>query len=193
MQEPFKRIRRFFFEVREKREIEKAQEIIDSDDPRLSMPSFIFINIIKKLIENEHGLVNFDPTSKVVFIGGGPLPLTPIFLSLFYGVKSFSIEIIPEVAILSRRVIDKLGLTPQIDVVVGDETCVENLDYNVVMVAALAEPKERVFSNIRKQVDYSNPIIYRTYTGMRAIRYAPIPEKVLQGFRTVKIIQANGM
>lgn len=58
--------------------------------------------------------------------------------------------------------IDKLGLTPQIEVVVGDETQLEDLDYNVVIVAALAEPKERVFSNLRKMVDYSIPIIYRT-------------------------------
>ena len=128
MQKPLERIRQFFLEVGEKREMDKAQEILDSSDPWLCMRSFHFYKRYRKLIENEHHLVNFDSNSKVIFIGGGPLPLTLIFLSLFYGVISTSIEIIPQVALLSRKVIDKLVLTSQIEVVVG-ETRLKDLDY----------------------------------------------------------------
>ena len=60
------------------------------------------------------------------------------------------------------------------------------------MVAALAELKEQVFKNIRKQVDHSIPIIYRTYTGMRTIRYAPMNREVLNGFRTVDMVRPTG-
>lgn len=56
-----------------------------------------------------------------------------------------SIEIIPEIAALSNKILKKLGLGSHISVAVGDETQLSHLDYDVVMVAALAEPKERVF------------------------------------------------
>ena len=37
------------------------------------------------------------------------------------------------------------------------------------MVAAFAEPKERVFSNIWDVVSEKTPVLYRTYTGMRCV------------------------
>jgi len=77
-------------------------------------------------------------------------------------------------------------------VVVGDETQLNNLDYDVVMVAALAEPKERVFENVKKQIDPSIPVIYRTYMGMRAILYAPVTEDVLRGFKIENMALPTG-
>lgn len=185
-------IRKFYVGVAERLEVEKAQEILQSPDPWGMLESFYFFDRYQKLIQNEHGLVNFTPGERVVFIGGGPLPLTSILQSKFYGVHGISIEIIPEIAALSEKIIEKLGLSSQIDVVVGDETRLGHLDYGVVMVAALAEPKKRVFENIRKQVDSSVPIIYRTYTGMRAILYAPVTEEVLKGFKKVDMVLPTG-
>lgn len=75
---------------------------------------------------------------------------------------SISIEILPEVALLSEKVIRRLDLTNQIKVVTGDETSLESLDFDAVVISALAEPKERVFMNIRNLVDNHIPIIYRT-------------------------------
>jgi len=185
-------IRKFYVDVTEKLEIEKAHEILKSNDPWGTLESFYFFDRYKKLIQNEHELVNFTKGERVAFIGGGPLPLTSILQSRFYGVQGSSIEIIPEIAALSEKIIEKLGLSSHIKVVVGDETQISHLDYDVVMVAALAEPKKRVFENIRKQVDHSIPILYRTYTGMRAILYAPVTEEVLKGFKIVDIVLPTG-
>jgi hypothetical protein len=185
-------IRKFYVNVAERLEIEKAQEILQSDNPWGTLESFYFFDRYKKLIQNEYRLVNFIQGENVVFIGGGPLPLTSILQSRFYGVQGISIEIIPEIAALSKKIIEKLGLSSQIDVVVGDETQLSHLNYNVVMVAALAEPKKKVFENIKKQVDHSIPIIYRTYTGMRAILYAPVTEEVLKGFKKEGMVLPTG-
>ena len=35
-----------------------------------------------------------------------------------------------------------------VEIVVGDETTIQDLEYDILMVAALAEPKDRVFTNI---------------------------------------------
>ena len=192
MQEPLKLIRRFFFEVGESREMDKAHEVLQSSDPWSTIQSFHFYNRYQKLIQNENQLVNFNSSKKVAFVGGGPLPLTPIFLNELYNVQSSSIEIIPDTALLSEKLIKKLNLTEQINIITGDETSLENIEFDVVVVAALAEPKGRVFKNIKKLVEYNTPIIYRTYTGMRAIRYVPMDEGVLDGFKTIDTVEPKG-
>ena len=101
-------------------------------------------------------------------------------------------EIIPEVAELSRKVIKKLGLESEIEVVQGDETALKDIDYTVVMVAALAEPKERVFANLWDIVDTVTPVLYRTYTGMRAILYSPVTERATRGFHKEVMILPTG-
>ncbi|MEL7668901.1 nicotianamine synthase family protein [Methanobacterium sp.] len=185
-------IREFYIDIAERLEVEKAQEILQSHDPWKTLESFYFFDHYQKLIQNEHGLIPFVPGEKIVFIGGGPLPLTLIMLHKFYGIHGISIEIIPEIAALSKEIIKKLRLDQYIDVVVGDETYLSHLEYDVVMVAALAEPKERVFKNIRKQIDQSIPVIYRTYMGMRAILYAPVTEDVLKGFKRENMVLPTG-
>ncbi|OPY29987.1 MAG: Nicotianamine synthase protein [Methanobacterium sp. PtaU1.Bin242] len=118
--------------------------------------------------------------------------MTLILFNKLYGSHCVSVEIQPEVAELSRQVLEKLGLESEIEVVEGDETSIKGIDYTVVMVAALAEPKERVFTNLWETVDTITPIIYRTYTGMRAILYSPVTEKATRGFHKEVMILPTG-
>ena len=67
-----------------------------------------------------------------------------------------------------------------------------DLDYDILMVAAFAEPKERVFSNIWDVVSEKTPVLYRTYTGMRAILYSPVTEKDTRGFHKEVMLLPTG-
>lgn len=185
-------IRKFYVHLGTRLETEMAAEILKSQDPWDDLKSYHFYNRYEGLIKNESKLVNFSPEQKVIFIGGGPLPLTLIFLYQLYKTRGISIEIIPEVAELSRQVINKLGLQSQIEVIEGDEKSIKDIDYTVVMVAALAEPKERVFANLWEIVDTLTPVIYRTYTGMRAILYSPVTEKATRGFHKEVMVLPTG-
>jgi hypothetical protein len=89
---------------------------------------------------------------------------------------------------LSKRVLKMLGLDSEIEVIHGNETKISGQDYKNIMVAALAEPKKRVFKNIRDSVNNDTKIVYRTYTGMRAILYSPVTEESISGF---KILDRN--
>lgn len=192
MNEALKLIRKFYVYIGSRLETENARSILNSDDPWKTLKSFHFYNRYKGLIKNENQLVKFTPEQKVVFIGGGPLPLTLILFNKLYGSKCVSVEIQPDVAELSRQVLQKLGLDSEIEVVVGDETSVKDIDYTVVMVAALAEPKERVFTNLWEIVDTRTPVLYRTYTGMRAILYSPVTERATRGFHKEVMILPTG-
>ena len=88
--------------------------------------------------------------------------------------------------------LDKLDLSSEIKVVCGDETVLSHLRYDVVMVAAVAEPKKRVFRNLRRLAPPETKILYRTYSGMRAILYAPVIEEDLIGFRELGRVLPSG-
>lgn len=192
MNEALTLIRKFYVGLGARLETDNAKSILKSDDPWKTLESFHFYQRYQGLLRNENQLVKFTPEQKVVFIGGGPLPLTMILLNKIFKAQCVSVEVLPEVAELSRKVIEKLGLESEIEVVLGDETSLRNIDYTVVMVAALAEPKERVFANVWEVVDTVTPVIYRTYTGMRAILYSPVTEKATRGFHKEVMILPTG-
>jgi hypothetical protein len=192
MNEALQLIRKFYVGLGARLETDNAKSILKSDDPWKTLESFHFYQRYQGLLRNENQLVKFTSEQKVVFIGGGPLPLTLILLNKIFKAQCVSVEVLPEVAELSRKVIEKLGLESEIEVVLGDETRLRNIDYTVVMVAALAEPKERVFANVWEAVDTLTPVLYRTYTGMRAILYSPVTEKATRGFHKEVMILPTG-
>lgn len=185
-------IRKFYVYIGARLETENALKILDSKNPKETLDSFHFYDRYIGLIENESQLVKFNKDKTFLFIGSGPLPLTLIMFNTVFNCKCIGIEQQEDVAILSRKVLKKLGLDKNIEIIVGDERTIEGIDYDILMVAALAEPKERVFANIWELVDEKTPVIYRTYTGMRAILYSPVMEKDTRGFHKEVMILPTG-
>lgn len=187
-----KNIRKFYVDVGTNLEVHNACDILDCEDPWGKLESFHFFHRYEKLVSDEVKLAHLSEDDKLVFVGGGPLPLTLILLNRMFGIKGTSIEVIPEIAAISRKVLDKLGLSSKINVICGDETELSKLSYDAVMVAAFAEPKNRVFQNVRRIVSTETKILYRTYSGMRAILYAPITSESLSGFEEIGRVLPTG-
>ena len=187
-----KLIRRFYIYVGSRLEKAKELKILKSDNPTETMDSFRFYDKYISLIENESRLAKFNENKTFLFLGSGPLPLTLIMFNKVFGCKCIGIEQQEDVANLSRKVLKKLGLDSDIEIVVGNETTIKDLNYDILMVAAFAEPKERVFSNIWEYVDETTPVLYRTYTGMRAILYSPVLEKDTRGFHKEVMLLPSG-
>ncbi len=192
MNRALKLIRKFYVYVGARLETENARKILESDDPQKTLDSFQFYERYIGLLNNESQLAKFNENKTFVFLGSGPLPITLIMFNQVYGCKCIGIEIQEEVADLSRRVLKRLGLDEDIKIITGDEHSIEDLDYDILMVAALAEPKDRVFANIWEVIDEDKPLIYRTYTGMRAILYAPVLEKDTRGFHKEVMVLPTG-
>lgn len=182
MNKALKLIRKFYLYIGARLETSNALEILEADDPEAVLNKFHFYERYEGLLQNESQLAKFNENKTFVFIGSGPLPLTLIMFRKKFGCKCIGIEIQPEVAELSRKVIEKLGLDDGIEILDGDETILSNTDFDIVMVAAFAEPKEKVFANVWEQVTTKTPVLVRTYSGMRAILYAPLTDKQLRGF-----------
>ncbi|MBQ7928231.1 MAG: methyltransferase [Methanobrevibacter sp.] len=192
MNNALKLIRKFYVYIGARLETENALKILESDNPTETLDSFHFYDRYIGLINNESQLAKFNENKTFVFLGSGPLPLTLIMFNKVFGCKCIGIEQQNDVAELSRNVLKRLNLDEDIEIVVGDETAIQSLNYDILMVAALAEPKERVFSNIWEYVDEKTPVIYRTYTGMRAILYSPVLEKDTRGFHKEVMVLPTG-
>jgi hypothetical protein len=176
-------IRDFYIYIGARLERENAYEIIEGGDNAWDvLDTFHFYERYKGLLTNESNLVPFNENTKLVFIGSGPLPVTLIMFNKMFGCKCVGIEVEPSVAKLSRHIIRRLGLADEIKIVIGDERYVKYLDYDVIMVAAFAIPKSKVFGNLCEIVDTNTPILYRTYSGMRQMLYQPVKVIDLRGF-----------
>lgn len=182
MNNALKLIRKFYLYIGARLETSNAMEIIKSDDPKATLDTFHFYERYQGLLTNESKLAHWHEDKTFVFVGSGPLPLTLILFREKFGCKCIGIEIQEDVAELSREVIRKLGLDDGIEILVGDETLLKDIDFDILMVAAFAEPKERVFANVWEIVDEKTPVLVRTYSGMRAILYAPLTDTILRGF-----------
>ena len=185
-------IRKFYVYIGARLERENAMKILESDDPKAVLDSFHFYDRYIGLIENEMQLAKFNENKTFVFLGSGPLPLTLIMFNMVTGCKCIGIEQFDEVADLSRKVLKRLGLDEGIEIITGDEKTIADLDYDILMIAAFAEPKDRVFANVWDVVDEKTPVLYRTYTGMRAILYSPVTEKDTRGFRQEVMLLPKG-
>lgn len=148
MNKALKLIRKFYVYIGARLETENALEILKSENVDETLDSFQFYDRYVGLLSNESQLTKFNENKTFIFLGSGPLPITLIMFNKLFGCKCIGIEQQENVAELSRKVLKKLGLENEIEIVVGDETVIKSLEYDILMVAALAEPKERVFSNI---------------------------------------------
>lgn len=185
-------IRKFYVYIGARLERENAMKILESDDPKAVLDSFHFYDRYIGLIENEMQLAKFNEDKTFVFLGSGPLPLTLIMFNMVTGCKCIGIEQFEDVAELSREVLKRLDLDEGIEIITGNEKTLEDLDYDILMIAAFAEPKARVFRNVWEVVDEKTPVLYRTYSGMRAILYSPVTEKDTQGFRQEVMLLPKG-
>ncbi len=185
-------IRKFYVYIGARLERENAMKILESDDPKAVLDSFHFYDRYIGLIENEMHFAKFNEDKSFVFLGSGPLPLTIIMFNIVTGCKCIGIEQDPDVAELSRKVLKRLDLDEGIEIITGDEKTIADLDYDILMIAAFAEPKDRVFANVWDVVDEKTPVLYRTYTGMRAILYSPVTEKDTRGFHQEVMLLPKG-
>ena len=181
-----------FFSIHEKH---LAEKLFKSDSPWETLKSFPFYSRYEALVRSQVEAVNTAPDSTMAFIGCGPVPMTLILMSLLYGIRSIGIDNSKKAVNLARKIIQRLGLENEIQIIHGDESHLPELSWDMVLVAALAEPKARIFQTLRKILKEQNvhaPVIYRTYTGMRAVLYEPVQSCDIEGFTIVKKILPTG-
>jgi hypothetical protein len=176
-------------------ELHLAKQLIAAEDSWKTLHGFPLFPRYEALIRAQAEAMPDLTDGKLAFVGCGPVPMSLILMSRLYHTPSVGLEASGQNVDMARKVISVLGLENEIEIVHGDDSLLTDLEWDAVLVAALAEPKERIFRRIKAilmEKEKNEPVIYRTYTGMRAVLYAPVTDADAAGFRTVKKVFPTG-
>ena len=175
-----------FFNIHE---VHLAERLFASGDPWETLKSFPLYPRYEALMKNQMAANGIRPGTRMAFIGCGPVPSSLIILNHLAGIRSVGLDVSDTAVELSKRVIRCFGLENEIEIVHGDETLLADLDWDVVLVAAMADPKARIFRNLRRILQEkgrrNSLVVFRTYTGMRAILRVPVSPAETEGFEVV--------
>jgi hypothetical protein len=145
-------------------EAEQANSILQSGDPWKTLTDFTYLPNYIQLAQTECRGAGLKPGDTVLFLGSGPLPLTLIVLCHQHGTSGIGIEQDPKRVELSRKVIDKLGLSSQIRIIRGNQQTLPLAETpELIMVAAQAEPKKEIFNHLTSVLPAGTKISYRIY------------------------------
>lgn len=138
------------------------------------------LSVLRQLIGQD------DPAAKspIVFVGSGPLPLSPIILHLFGGVEVICLEIDSAAYEASCALLERMGLHTNVTVLLKNGSEFDYSSCSRIFVASLVRNKPAVLERISRTSP--NPLAaVRTAEGMRQIMYEAIDELQLnkQGWR----------
>jgi hypothetical protein len=122
--------------------------------------------------------------SPIVFVGSGPMPLSPIILHLLGDVEVICLEMDSVAYEASSSLLEHMGLGTKVTVVMENGSEYDYSSYNRIFVASLVRNKRSVLEQISRTSP--DPLVaIRTADGMRQIMYEAIDESQLnkQGWR----------
>lgn len=178
-------------------EIQLAREILACKEPWKMLESFPLYARYENMITNH---IQNSPQIKVMaFVGCGPLPVTLLLFSKLYGIRCIGVDRDPEAVVLAKSCVKHFGLEKEINILEGDETALSKIEWDSVLIAGLAEPKERIFRNLHLMIknrtsgpEKSISVCYRNYSGMRQLLYLSVQPEQIKGFRKIKEIYPAG-
>jgi len=187
----FAEINRFRNLYTVKLETEHANEILVSDSPWAALENFPFYGNYLKLVRTEYAGLGLSPGDRFFFLGSGPLPMTLIIFFKQHGVKSTGIEQDPARANLSKKVLEKLGLSEVITIINGNHFSLNGEGFalnpagiKALMIAAQAEPKKEIFEHLLEVMPAGSRISCRIYEkGLRRMLDGNCLSDLPEGFK----------
>ena len=170
-----------------------TERIVESRLPKKELAQFPYVKNYSDLTRLEWFSFQGCQTHKnhsVLFVGGGPLPLTAIMLAQNFGVSSTVIDCDKSAADLSKTLIDRLGLATMIKIRHIDAQQFEDYGrFSVIFIAALAgllpTHKENIFLRIKQKAKKDTHIIARSSWGNRRLLYRPLSSGAYRHFEPI--------
>jgi hypothetical protein len=172
-----------------KLEIEHAKSILKSNDSWKALKNFAYLPNYLQLAQTEYQGSGLKPGERVLFLGSGPLPLSLIILCHQYGLKGIGIEQELARAELSRKVLQKLELSDQFNIIAENHFTLPLKEKSeLLMVAAAAEPKKEIFDHLATVLPAGTKVSYRIYEkGLRRLletsSFLKLPEQFKEYLR----------
>ena len=138
-------------------ELQYAQRLIQQE---VKLEGYGYYGDYVKTVAKEAGLIR----GKCIFVGSGPVPLTPILLKQQHGIDVDALEYNAQAVEVSKKLLEVLQVPMK--VILGDAiTFMGFSKYGTIMLALEAGPTEgtktAIFDNIRAQASPRTVIIIR--------------------------------
>lgn len=164
-----------------------ATRIISSKKPIEELKKFWYYTNYEQLVDLEYSNVKYvyyKDVKSVLFVGGGPLPLTSILLCEKYNVTCTILERDQKSYETSILLVKKLRLDTKIKVIrIDAERYSEYGNYNLIYLAALVGhtsiTKNKIISSIYNNIKQNSLILCRSSHGTRRLLYASISQTLL--------------
>lgn len=145
----------------------------------------------KRLVKAEIDLARIRPSDKVLFIGSGPFPISAMLFSQLTSVSVDCYDKSLEACGTSQKVVNSLGFADRINILNTSGEDGRVYDYNVIIVALLAQPKEKIMTNIWFHAPPDVKVICRTSEGIRQAFYNGVQERSLTDYRHFEIVDQH--
>lgn len=143
----------------------------------------------QNMIKKEVSLANITANDRILCIGAGPCPYTAILINKYTGAKIKIIDKDIKAVKYARKLIDKLNLAEDFEILHCDGQCVELSDCSVVHIALQVSEKDQVLKHIKEGIDENTRILVRLpkkkfkslYCSFTEKKYFTNSEKVAHG------------
>jgi nicotianamine synthase len=174
-----------------------ASKISSSPYPKRALQQFPYYDNYLKLMEFEYkslSLLAHHTLGRVLFIGSGPLPLSPILLASQYDLSIDALDFDQSAVTLSRNLVQSLDLTAILHIEQGDaQTYSRYSEYDAIFLAALvgaeANQKHSIIETIYEQMQPGSLLLIRTVDDQRALLYPKVDIDNLRDFNPKLVVQ----
>ncbi len=101
-----------------------------------------------RMVKREVELACISPKDRVLCIGGGPMPYTALKIARTTGAKVRVVDHDFDAVESARRIVEKLGMGDQVEVLDSDGAKVKAFGFTVVHIALQVAPREEVLNNV---------------------------------------------
>ncbi|MGO4348582.1 nicotianamine synthase family protein [Paenibacillus sp. MCAF9] len=176
----------FLVELGDSLHISKSEDTVLDNIRRLPYWN-IYMALVSEELSTLRRITRADgqkEKSGIVFVGSGPMPLSPIILHLIGDVEVLCLEIDPVAYDASCFLLERMGLGNKVTVVLENGSDFDYSSYTRVFVASLVRDKIGVLNQI-KRTSPDSLVAVRTAEGMKRIMYEAVDESQLkkQGWR----------
>lgn len=168
-------------------EVYWAKKILASKNPNKELETFWYYKNYEQLVDLEYlnVICLYKSIQKILFIGGGPLPLTAILLCKKYGLTCTILEKDSESYSISVTLVEKLGLSSNVTIINTDAEKYNgynkfDLIYLAAMVGHDETTKSNIISLIHTKIRKGKLLLCRSSHGTRKLLYTPIAKKLLK-------------
>lgn len=129
-------------------------------------------NRLQRVVRREVSMLDHRP-KRVLFIGSGPFPISAIWLNRILGVSVDGIDVAPAAVRESSSLMAAIGLEKVISLRHEPDGAYDVSDYDLIVIALLAKPKEQILENIHRTARKDCTVVCRTSFGLRSLLYEP--------------------